>query len=174
MGFLRIFGALLLGLFVALPAWADIRFRNFEDPDEPKWQEGESALPEFPKEESLLEFYVSAGTTNRFFIDGQSISVGNDGVVRFTMVVKTSGGATNTTFEGIRCAAIETRLYAVGRADGTWVKARNSEWKPIENKPINRHHAALSRDYFCPSLIPIRAPEEGRDALRRGKHPDAK
>lgn len=162
-------------LFACQLAWADIHFRKWEeDPDEPKWQEAESTLPAFPKEEDLLEFYVSAGTANRFFIDAKSISVGTDEVVRYAMVVKTSGGATNISFEGLRCAAIEYRLYATGRADGTWAKARVSEWKPIENKPVNRHHAALSRDYFCPSLVPIRNPDEGRNALKLGKHPDAK
>lgn len=167
---------LLFALLAVLrPACADIHFRSFdEDPDEPKWQEGEVNLPAFPKEENLLEFYVSELTTNRFFIDGQSINVGGDGVVRFTLVVKTSGGARNVSFEGIRCGITEYRLYATGRNDGTWAKARTSEWKPIENKPINRHHASLSRDYFCPSALAIRNPEEGRDALRRGKHPDAK
>ncbi len=89
------------------------------------------------------------------------------------MVVKTAGGATNISYEGIRCATSETRLYATG-INGAWVNARNSSWKPIENKPINRQHAALSRDYFCPSYLPIRTAEEGRDALRRGKHPNAK
>jgi hypothetical protein len=171
----RRFCALILVLSALRPAYADVHFRHFEeDPDEPKWQEGEVTLPEFPKEESLQEFYVSAGTANRFYVDGKSIAVGSDGVVRFTLVVKTAGGATNTSYEGIRCGALETRLYAVGRGDGTWVKARTSAWKPIENNPINRPHAALSRDFFCPSMIPINSPEEGRNALRLGKHPDAK
>jgi len=166
------FFMLLLGL---QSAYADIGFRKWEeDPDEPKWQESEATLPAFPKDEDLLEFYVSAVTPNRFFVDAKSISVGTDGVVRFALVVKTAGGATNVSFEGIRCGAMEYRLYASGRADGTWAKARASEWKPIENKPVNRHHAALNRDYFCPSTAPIGNPEEGRDALKRGKHPDAK
>jgi hypothetical protein len=89
------------------------------------------------------------------------------------VVVKTAGGATNISFEGIRCGTLESRLYATG-ANGKWVKARNSAWQPIENKSINRHHAALSRDYFCPSRVQIFTAEEGRDALRRGKHPNAK
>ena len=38
---------------------------------------------------------------------------------------------------------------------------------------MNRHHAALSRDYFCPGGVPIFKADEGRDALRRGKHPQA-
>ena len=87
--------------------------------------------------------------------------------------MRTSGGATNITFEGIRCESREFRLYASGRQDGTWANTRKSEWKPIENKPINRHHAALSRDLFCPSGSPISSPEDGRNALRLGKHPNA-
>lgn len=161
---------LALALF---PAYADVRQVENEEAGEPKWQEAEVTMPAFLKTEDLQEFYVSAGTANRFYVDGKSISVGKDGVVRFTLVVRSGGGATNTTFEGIRCETLETRLYATG-GDRGWTPARGGVWKRIENKPINRHHAALSRDYFCPGLMPIRTPEEGRDALRRGGHPDAK
>src|SRR5512135_684884 len=174
MNFFRLALALILGAF-AQSVLADIHFRHWDDEDDqPKWQEGEFSLPAYPKDEDLMEFYVSAVTPNRFFVDGKSISVGGDGVVRFALVVKTSGGATNTTFEGIRCGALEYRLYATGRADGTWVNARTSEWRPIENKPINRQHAALSRDYFCPNGVAIKNADEGRTALKLGRNPDAK
>lgn len=159
--------------FTIASARADFRFRDLDDPDEAKWAEGEAVLPAFPRDENLLEFFVSAVTPNRFFVDAKSLSVGTDSVVRFVLVVKTSGGATNVTFEGIRCEALEYKLYATGRADGSWTKARTPEWLPIVNKPINRHHASLSRDYFCPNRSPIRTADEGRDALERGKHPNA-
>jgi hypothetical protein len=170
--------AICLAILVAARvAWADVHFRHFEEDDEPQWQESETVLPAFPKDEDLLEFYVSAGTSNRFFIDGKSINAdGNNGVVRFTLVIKTSGGATNISFEGLRCGASgaqEFRYYATG-SNGAWVKARNSAWKPIESKPINGYYAALSRNYFCPSTLPIFSAEEGRDALRRGRHPNAR
>lgn len=166
---------LVLFILTAETATAEIRFRNWdEDADEPRWQEEEAALPTFPKDENLLEFYVSAVTTNRFFIDGATLNPGADGVVRYSLVVRTAGGATNVSFEGLRCATLEHRLYATGRSDGTWAKARASEWKLMANLPANRQHAALSRDYLCPSRVPIRTAEEGRDALRRGGHPDAK
>jgi len=166
-----LFLVLLLGLRLA---HADVHFRHFEgDADETKWQESEWVLPDFPKEEALLEFYVSAVTANRFFVDAKSISVGPDLVVRFTLVVKTAGGATNVSFEGLRCDALEHRLYATGRTDGTWAKAPAREWQPIENKPINNYHASLSRNYFCPNRFPVANSDEARDALRRGKHPAA-
>lgn len=152
---------------------AEVGFRSFDDPDVVKWSEEAVELPVFPKDESLREFHVSETTTHRFFIGENTLSVGKDGVVRYALVIKTSGGATNISFEGIRCETLEYKTYASGRVDGKWMPARRSEWQPIENKPINRHHAALSRDYFCPSRLIIRTPEEGRDALRRGRHPDA-
>jgi hypothetical protein len=95
--------------------------------------------------------------------------------VRYALVVKTTGGATNVSFEGIHCKNRSWKLYATGRSDGAWVKspASRADWRPIENRPVNRHHAALSRDYFCPAGIPIRSAEDGRNALRLGKHPNA-
>lgn len=37
----------------------------------------------------------------------------------------------------------------------------------------NRHHAALSRDLFCPGGVAISTAAEGREALRLGRHPHA-
>lgn len=160
-------------LLITTVAMADVRFRDLDDPDAPKWTEEEAVLPEFPKPENLLPFYVSEMTAHRFMIDGSTLQVGKDRVVRYVLVVQTSGGAVNISFEGIRCDTREFRLYASGHREGRWTKARLSEWRPIENKPVNRHHAALSRDLFCPNGLAINTAEEGRDALRRGKHPQA-
>lgn len=163
----------LLLLLVATTVWAEVRFRDTDDPDALKWAEEEAVLPEFPKTENLLPFYVSEMTAHRFMIDAATLQVGKDRVVRYVLVVQTSGGATNISFEGMRCDTREFRLYATGHRAGRWMKARLSEWRPIENKPVNRHHAVLLRDLFCPSGAAIFTPDEGRDALRRGKHPDA-
>lgn len=170
---------LAIGLLVAGTAWADIakdlgtHQSAGREMNEPESIEEQVTPPAFPKDADLIEFYVSAGTANRFFIDGSTLGVGKDGIVRYTLVVRTSGGATNTSYEGIRCKTSEYRLYASGRADGTWALARVADWRPIENKPVNRHHAALNRDLFCPVFTPIDSAEDGRAALRRGKHPRA-
>ena len=141
--------------------------------DEPLQELKEVEPPAFPKQENLREFYVSAATTNKFFIDASTLAVGSDGIVRYVLVVLTSGGATNVSFEGINCKERSWQHYAAGRSDSTWVKSRatRSEWRPIENKPVNRHHAALNRDLFCPDGLPIHTADEGRNALRLGKHP---
>lgn len=161
----RLLVMLLLAMNVAQAA--------VDDDEAVVWAEGEVALPAFPADGDLIEFYVSAVTANRFFIDAKSLSAGSDGVVRYVLVVTTAGGATNVTFEGIRCSAREFRIYSTGRGDRSWGTLRSTDWRRIENKTVNRHHAALSRDYFCPSGSPILTADEGRDALRRGKHPQA-
>lgn len=153
-------------------ALAQFQLRDLDDPDASQWTEDDLVLPPHPQEASLREFYVGELTTHRFFIDASTLSVGKDGVVRYVLVVRTSGGAINITFEGMRCSTREYRIYASGRLGGGWMKARLSEWRPIENKPVNRHHAALSREYFCPNGTPIRSPDEGREALRLGRHPE--
>lgn len=168
---------LLLGLacLCALHAVsAEVRFRDLDDPDAPKWAEDEVVLPAFPQEGNLLPFYVGEMTSHRFFIDGPSLSVGKDGVVRYVLVVRTGGGATNVSFEGIHCERREFKIFASGRSDGTWANVRKGEWRRIENKPVNRYHVALWRDFLCPySGTPIGTPDEGRNALRLGKHPHA-
>jgi hypothetical protein len=142
------------------------------DYEEPK-QLGEAAstFPAYPKESDLIEFYVGPRATNRFFVDANSLSAGGDGIVRYTLVVKTAGGATNISYEGIQCSARQFKIYATGNADGTWAGNRLAAWRPIENELVNRYHAALNHDFFCPIDNPIRSSAEGLDALRRGKHP---
>lgn len=144
--------------------------------EEAPWEElKEVEFPAFPKQENLREIYVSAVATNSYLIDASTLSVGSDGVVRYVLVVKTAGGATNVSFEGIHCHERSWKHYATGRSDGTWAKSQavRSEWRPIESKPVNRHHAAISRDLLCPGGTAIGSADEGRNALRLGKHPNA-
>ena len=163
---------LLVAIFVThqgpVLAEADV-----EDEAKP-WQEIEIQFPSGISEESLQPFYVSAATDNRFFIDLATLSVGSDGVVRYVLLVVTSEGARNVTFEGLRCASQERRIYATGRRDGSWSKSRNSSWVRIQNVYGNRHHAALFLDYFCPAGVIVRDAAEASDALRHGEHPDNK
>lgn len=165
---------LLVG-WIPVLAIAQSRSPLENSPVNPGYEESAVAvqieLPAFPKPERLVEFYVSAVTPNKFLIDAATLGVGADGIVRYTLVVRTSGGAENITFEGMNCKEGKWRLYATGRADGSWVRSRSSDWRFIENKPVNRHHAALSRDLFCPNGGTLLNADEGRTALRLGKHP---
>lgn len=154
-------------------AWAQPKSDWEREQEERDWKEQAVKLPPYPEPARLVEFYVSAAASFRFYIDAASLSVGDDGVVRYALVARSPSGSDNVSFEGIRCRNGHYRVYAYGRADRTWV-ARDTEWKAIEPKTMNRQHQALRREYFCPQSVPISSAAEGIDALKRGGHPFAK
>lgn len=142
---------------------------NFNDESKP-WKEIEAKLPPYPKTANLIPFEAGTATANRFFIDPASVSIGEDGIVRYTLVVKTAGGATNVSYEGIRCETREQKYYAIGHSDGSWSRARNPQWRHIEYKEINRQHAALYSDYFCANKFPVGSVKQALNLLKYG-HP---
>lgn len=169
------FGWLLACALAALPAHAQLFKPDTEQLlQESDWRENEVKLPEFPQADRLVEFYVSAATSFRFFIDARTLAVGDDGVIRYVLVARSPSGAQNVWFEGIRCKTGEMKQYATGRNDSSWAARRGAEWVPIDPKTVNRQHQALRREYFCPQSVSILSAAEGIDALRRGGHPDAR
>lgn len=147
---------------------------DFDFDSEKTWTELQTQLPKYPRDEDLVEFSVSPTNANKFFIDEKSISVGPDGVVRYTLVVKAPGGAVNISFEGIRCEKRTVRTYALGKTNGTWSKARDAQWRDIVFKDYNRQHHVLYDDFFCPRNIMISQPQEAITALKyHGMHPRA-
>lgn len=120
-----------------------------DDPAREAPIESEFTLPAAPQKSSLLPFYVSPTTTLDFAIDAKSLSVSSDGIVRYTLAVTSKAGASNISYEGIRCASAEKKLYATGKPDGSWSASRRDAWVPIVDGGSNRQHAALTKDYFC-------------------------
>jgi len=162
---MKILTALLLML--PLTVYAEWGQFDFEFESEKPWVELSAQLPPTPKAENLVEFNVSSATRNRHFVDTASISVGEDKVVRYTVVIEAVGGARNVAFEGLRCATGERRLYAYGQPDGTWSKARNAQWEDIKFRSLLSYHKALYEDYFCPDGINVRDAKEAVRKLRQ-------
>lgn len=123
--------------------------QDFDDVEKP-WKEVESQLPPPPIDANLVGFSVSGATQYRFQLDANALSIGTDGVYRYTLVATSPQGVRNVSYEGIRCETHEHKLYAVARTDGSWVRARNAAWQPIVDISLNRTNAALDREYFCP------------------------
>jgi len=134
------------------------------------WEEQKAALPFYPKSENLVKISIDMPTSFEFFVDALSIGVGRDGVVRYTLVARSSGGSLNVSFEGIRCAVRERKLYAFGRTDNTWSEARNAQWAPIAAVPTSRQHASLADDFFCSFGAPVKTAEDALKALRAGSY----
>lgn len=146
----------------SLAAGFDVEF------DEKPWGEVEVQLPAFPEAENLIPFRVGYHTDTKYLIDGNSLSVGADGVIRYTLVVISPFGAKNISYEGLRCATAERRFYASGRSDKTWSKARANQWVGLEGGSINPH-VDLFSNYFCVIGAPgVLNAEDARRVLRNG------
>ena len=136
--------------------------------EEKPWAEIEVQLPAFPDQNNLIPFQVGAMSDTKYLIDGNSLSVGSDGVLRYTLVVISSAGAQNISYEGLRCATAERRFYAYGRSDKTWSKARSNQWVKIQGS-TNNHHVELYSNYFCTvGAAYVRNADDARRVLRSG------
>jgi CNP1-like family protein len=140
-----------------------------DDFDGKPWESQKALLPPYPKDANLIRFYVGPPLPFAFFVDPASVAVGRDGVARFALVARSTSGATNASYEGIRCETYERKVYAYGRSDESWTQARNSHWIPMTRLQANPH-AALADDFFC-SERRIRSAEEALQALARGNQP---
>lgn len=165
---------LVCAVLLTLPAAAQWKDWDYDlDQEKKPWEEMQTQLPSYPKPENLLKFDPGSNTNNSYFVDGASVSVGEDKVVRYTLVVKTGGGATNVSFEGIRCDAAQVRVYAFGHANAQWSRARDISWWPIVYREVNGHHNTLYRDYVC-TQTRVREAAPLRNilaALKRGAPP---
>lgn len=166
---------LILGL-AALPAWgADLNNplifggspeNSFEDDSKP-WAEVQAQLPAYPKQENLVRFNVSSATDNTYSIDTASISIGQDQVVRYTVVIDSSRGARTVNFEGMRCDPTEFKIYAFGHPDNTWSKNRYAKWEDYQLRSLLSYHKALFEDHFCQNGMRVRTVKDAIRDLKR-------
>ena len=119
----------------------------------------------------LVELQLDGESEFRYLVDAASVSVGADRIVRYVLVARSASGVENVSFEGLRCPG-EYRVYAVGRADGSWA-GRAGGWRAVP-RDARAGQNALARRYLCPARVAIQSAEEGRKALREGGHPAAR
>ena len=76
-----------------------------EEPGEQgeNWVEERVTLPRYPDPGSLVAADIGRpGDPYRYFVDPASLSVGRDGVTRYTVALVSKGGGRNLFYEGIR------------------------------------------------------------------------
>ena len=122
-------------------------------------------LPEL-EPASMIEFYVSPTTTNRFAIDASSIAVDQGRMVRFALLVTSRSGARNVSYEAIRCDRRERKLLAIGRTDGSWSISADNPWRPIAvNDSVNRQHLELFNRLCAGGAVAAQKPQALRERL---------
>ncbi|HTO47823.1 MAG TPA: CNP1-like family protein [Burkholderiales bacterium] len=146
-----------------------------DDPASPQRAkvEPEVKLPPFPKEQTLIRYDVTPKTSLEYFVDSTSITLPGEGLVRFTVVAK-NASAENVSYEGFRCSTREHKIYARANRDGAWVIVKGASWEPVSERTTQMFRRELYWNFFCPGKHTINTPREGVDALRFGRHPDAR
>jgi hypothetical protein len=134
---------------------------------EEEWKEDEVTLPSYPEEANLLPFDIFGPTDKTYYVDTQSLSIGADGVVRYTVLARLPTGMENMAYEGIRCEAREWKPYAYGQRDRTWAHSREAKWRPVARQSVDDFRFTLYRSYLCPDGFPRRRPEEVVAEIRR-------
>src|SRR4030066_226738 len=120
----------VLLLMLPLTAYAEWGHFDIEFENEKPWLELSAQLPPTPKPENLVGFDVSPATQNKYFVDTASIRVGEDKVVRYSVVIEAAGGAKNVSFEGMRCATGERRPLSLRPTAGRPAHRRQGRLQP--------------------------------------------
>jgi hypothetical protein len=118
-------------------------------PDEGPWKESQIALPPYPRDQDLIRFELTGQTTNRFYIDGPSLTVDPDKVVRFALVIKSLDQASTATYAGVNCTTGEWKEYAYGRDGQRWEAIKEPEWRAIHDQRINNYQHTLATEFLC-------------------------
>ena len=157
---------LLLAATPAFAEWGEIIPPGALQGDKP-WVESPVSLPAYPNAADLLPFSVSSLSTFHYALDKASVSVEPGGLVRYAVLVTSAQDAVNVSYEGIRCAAQEYKIYAIGVA-GKWQPVRDPVWRPIQQRSPYSYRRALMDDAFCPDGNAVASPAQAFDNLQKG------
>lgn len=113
------------------------------------WQESDIPTPPAVNDRDLIPIDMPANLALRFGVDPRTLTITNDGVVRYVMVASNDRGARNVMYEGVRCASGEVRTYARQDSAGQWTADAPSQWRPLQGGSATAHAMALSRQGAC-------------------------
>lgn len=163
----------LLGLLVATcalwmaPAQA---YLLDDDADAAQWQE--DAVPPAPafSADNTVSFEVSRHSELHHGIDPSTLSVGQDGVVRYVRVATSPSGALNATYEGVRCSSAEVRSYAYWTAsEKSWRENPHALWLPLNQGAATLAAKVLAYTALCDGRTPNGTPKQILLDLKYGK-----
>jgi hypothetical protein len=116
-------------------------------PADPDWKEAEAPPPALELD-GLIPI-EQPGSSLRFGVAPGSVTVGSDGIVRYVVVAKSSSGAVNAMYEGIRCSTGQFRVYARYNPSGSWVPNKDALWRSIHEAQPSRHTLTIARTGAC-------------------------
>lgn len=139
---------------------------NFDPSLVKQWKEAPVSVPAAPASKHLVAMPMGPTDTLKVFVDRASVSRGEDGVLRLTLVVQSPGGARNVFYDGIRCETREYKTYAISVGDARLEPLSASSWQFINILPTNAFRWQLFRHHACDGYSSARSPREFLDTLK--------
>ena len=140
---------------------------QFDDPE--AWKEGPVTLPPYPERGDLLEVPIDLDRYD-FYVDTKNLTLGEDGVTRFTLVIRSRSGAENVFFEGIHCFSKESRAYGYGTSDRAIHPMTESAWRPVNQADPFGIRYELAQFYFCGGTSVPFPPERIIERIKYADH----
>ncbi len=136
-----------LALAAMAPAMA-----QYADLDRADWKEDEVPAPPAYSTSGLIEIEMPRGASVKLGIDPKTISINHDsGIVRYVVVAR-GPSALNASYEGIRCATGEFRVYARQTQGNPWSSAsEDNPWRAMrgQHSVMVQHPFWLARNGIC-------------------------
>ncbi len=138
-------------LAVCALAIGTVASAQYADLDRADWKEDEVPPPPAYSTSRLIEIEMPRTATVRMGIDPDTIRINHDtGIVRYVVVAR-GPSAVNASYEGIRCATGEFRIYARQVQGNPWTPSSDTDWKSMrgQSSVMVRHPFSLARDGIC-------------------------
>lgn len=169
-----VLAAAAIALGAVAPVAAQQRYGVDSEGNRTDWKEENTVLPAFPVQANLREFpALSGASTIQYFLDIKSLSLGDDDVVRYTVVIVPRGGAVNVFHEGAYCDTNEFKRYAYGTASGTFQRASSGRWRIARSSGVMSYQYVLIRRYLCSLYGVPMAPEAVVERLEDPNYDEA-
>jgi hypothetical protein len=163
-------GLALVGWLTALPVASQAQPRT--DDEEKPWEESQWAPPAQFDLGKVRNFRLEQTSSMQFGIEPSTLQVGADGVIRYVFVARSSSGALNVLYEGVRCQTAEARIYARWDPSTGWRQSTGSSesgWQPLSFRGATRRQLFMARAGLCDGPTPNNPPARMLNELERGK-----
>ena len=140
---------LLTGL--ALAALAAPALAQYADLDRADWKEDAVPPPPAYSTSGLIEIDMPRSSSVKMGIDPATITINREtGIVRYVVLAR-GPSALNASYEGIRCATGEFRVYARQTQGNPWSNNEDGAWKSMrgQSSVIVQHPYWLARNGIC-------------------------
>lgn len=132
----------------------------------PEWKETRTVLPPAPQEDDLVRIEAPRAQAGYdYFIDRKSLSLGRDGVMRYTVVARSPSGVLNAFHEGLRCYDDTVRTYGFASSDGVLREVASGKWHALANEGSRGYQDYLGNVIMCGPQGHAWEPDKAIEAL---------